>query len=374
MDGSDSIRITTACAPAAFRELYQQHYWRPRCLLLDDEFYAWQMRQPPLSRALGGDQSLAAVDETGQLLAHLALFPSPVWDHGRDRTGIHLISWLAAPQARGQGVGPALMQRATELADVLAGRSLSPPSRAVLRRLGFRYLTRCQRWVGVLDPAACAPLLIDPPAHAEKVLLRQAWPTRVPPPFTTSRQPPAGVEDLARQALQHAWAFARTRDMLTWRYQQHPRLRYDFLWLGDGSRPRGVAITRTETILGRPGRALRICEFLTSADAAVDLAHAVAAWGRQQGCAFMDLFGLSEQFVAGFVAAGGWNTWEEPELRLPTLLSPWDPDDTPPGVVMFSRADPRTGIALTDNLAECYWSKGDGNMDWPSWAAQSQAA
>jgi len=374
MDGSVTFRTVVPADHEAARELYRRHYWRPHCLLLDEPFYDWQIRQPPLSRQRGGDQSVVAVDAQGRLLAHLALFPEVVWDHGRDRTGLHLISWLADPQVRGVGLGSAMIDHVKGLSDLLVGRSLSAPSRAAFMKQQFRYLTRCQRWLGVLHAPACLPLLIEPPEQAAKVLQRREWPRGQPRPYRTGPHPPSGAETLARQVLRGSVAFARTQEYLTWRYTHHPRLHYDFLWLGDAARPHAWAVTRTETIGGRPGKALRILEFLAPDEAAVDLAHALADWGRQQGCAFMDQFGLSERLLAGFVAAGAWNTLEEPELRLPTLLSPWDPNDAPPGILLYSRPEPGTGIALTDNVADFYLSKGDGNMDWPSWAAVAQAA
>jgi hypothetical protein len=95
----------------------------------------------------------------------------------------------------------------------------------------------------------------------------------------------------------------------------------------------------------------------------------VLSHGREQGCAFADVFGMSEQFVAGFVAAGGFNVAEEPDLRLPHLLQPWDPNVEPPGLLFFGRRDPARdgGIGLADDVSRIHVSRGDGNMDWPSW-------
>ena len=374
MDGTITIRPVTPADHPAMRSLYAEHYWRPHCLILDEAFYDWQIRRPPLSQKRGGDQSLAAFDEQGRLLAHLAHFPHPVWVRGAEQVGTYLISWLTHPDAQGRGIGTATMAQIQTLGTVSMGRSLSPPSRAVLMKRGFRYLTRCQRWVGILDAQSCKALMIEPNDLALKAAKRRQMPDRAGPACQTSRVPPSGAETLAWDVLSQGVSFARSQEYLRWRYSEHPRLTYDFHWLGSERRPRAWAVTRTETILGRPGRALRIVEFVAPPEASRDLAAALAAWGREQGCAFLDCFGLAERFVVGLVAAGGWNTLEEPELRLPTLLAPWDAHDDPPGVLLDSSRDPRSGLAPTDDASSFYLSKGDGNMDWPSWAAAALAA
>jgi len=124
-----------------------------------------------------------------------------------------------------------------------------------------------------------------------------------------------------------------------------------------------------EDVSGRPGRVLRVVEFLADPAHSVRLAAAVFAYGRKQRCAFVDVFGASEHFVAGFVAAGGFAALEEPDLRLPHLFQPWIPDIETPLMLFFGGrpADGDAPIGFADDMSRIHISKGDGNLDWPSW-------
>jgi hypothetical protein len=114
---------------------------------------------------------------------------------------------------------------------------------------------------------------------------------------------------------------------------------------------------------------LRVLEFIAPPDYGNDLTGAIASYGVNGGCAFVDLFGISERFVSGFIAGGGFNLVEETEIRLPHLLQPWEPCTEPPGILFFGKRHPgsRYGLGPADDTSNIYISKGDGNMDWPSW-------
>jgi GNAT superfamily N-acetyltransferase len=359
----------------AVHDLHWNHYWRSHCLLLNPAFYRWQMEGPPSSAAVGGDQSVVAVDERGRLLSYVGLVPMPASFRGRTLRGAHVISWLSAPEARGQGLGKVLVAALIDRFDFVFARSPRPASLAILQRLGFRYFRNCMRWVAVLDAEAALQLAVDPSeASARRARLR-AERTEAAGHVHAGAKCPAGAESLARTVLADSTTFERTRDYFAWRYENHPVFHYVFVWLGTAS-PEGVAVVRVEDVSGRPGRVLRVVEFLAGPARAPALARAVFAYGREQGCAYADAFGMSERFVAGMVASGAFNTLEEPDLRLPHLLRPWDPDLEPPGLLFFGRRDAGAdaGFGPVDDLTGVHVSRGDGNMDWPSWVSTGSDA
>src|SRR5262249_29477338 len=153
--------------------------------------------------------------------------------------------------------------------------------------------------------------------------------------------------------LASSLTFERTTDYCRWRYDRHPFLRYAYLILGAGPTPDGVAVLRVEDVSGRPGRVLRVTEFLARPGHGRPLAEALLAYGRHQGCAFADVFGVSERFLPGWVAAGGFNTLEEPDLRLPHLFQPWDAGHEPPSLLFFSPRDSARegGVGLADDTS-----------------------
>ena len=354
-------------------ELYREHYWRPHCVLMNPSLYRWQLEQPPESRRKGGDQSIVAVDKLGRVVAALSLFPMSVWNHGTERTGVHLISCLNHPEVRGQGVGSTIVAMMCDRYAFRMGRSLSPASQSVYAKFDFRYLQHSQRWLAILDADRAAPLVIEPHAQTTKRLKARQVQRVSPRHYQVSNRPPTGAGSLTWKVLRSATTFARTPEYLVWRYTQHPIHNYRFITLGQAFQPEGMAVVRCEQVKGRPGQVLRILEYIAEPEHQVALAHALFDYGREQGCCYADFFGMSEKFVAGFIAAGGFH-WQEELIRLPHLLQPWDEHDSPPGWLFSSPRDPLTGIAATDDMSNYYVTRGDGNMDWPSWAMMQAPA
>ena len=353
----------------AVADLHEKHYWRSHCLLLNQKFYCWQFVENPYSVEAGGDQSVVAIGQNGELLSFLGLVPMPASFCGRPIQAAHLISWLSSPESRGRGVGKKLMSHVSERYDFLFGRSVTPAALAIYQSLGFRYFGRCGRWIAVVNPDETISLAVNPSEIGKKRIRARAIKSTKSVSYYVCKEVPPGAAGLFSTIFNSCVAFDRTNDYLSWRYEKHPYLDYRFLVVGDPLSPDSFAVLRTENVSGRSGRILRILEFIAGSDASIRLAEAIFAYASDQGCAFMDVFGISEQFVVGFVAMGGFNWEEEPAISLPHLFQPWDEDPQPPGVLFFGRPNFLTGkhIGPVDDITKIYVSKGDGNMDWPSW-------
>src|SRR5262245_8471500 len=143
------------------RELHRRHYWRTHCLLLNADFYHWQFEAPPDTVAAGGDQSLVTVDGRGRVLSFLGVVLGRCTVKGKRLRGAHIISWLSHPEARGRGLGKHALRLLMEEYEFLFSRSPVAVSLAIFRQLGFRYVSQCSRWIGVLDPEATLSLAVD---------------------------------------------------------------------------------------------------------------------------------------------------------------------------------------------------------------------
>lgn len=364
------IRNIKHCDQQAVYDLHYNHYWRSHCLLLNENFYRWQFIEPPESVIAGGDQSIVAFDKKGHLLSYLGIVPMKVLFKGEYLQGAHLISWLSSPASRGKGVGMKVMQYAVDRFDFLFGRSVTPAALTIYQKLGFRYFKNSGRWIAIIDSDATIGLAVNQSdINIKRCRLRAINLEEIPPLFHTSEVPNGVSNLLIRRVLSNDIAFERTEEYLRWRYEKHPFLDYTFLLLNDPKMPKGFAVVRVEQVGGRIGKVLRILEFIAPREFSRHLSIAILAYGYDQECAYADIFGISEHFLSGFVSVGGFNVIEEPEIRLPYLLQPWDPDVLTPGLLFFGKKNisDMAGIGPVDDISRIYISKGDGNMDWPSW-------
>jgi len=370
------IRTIRSEDQQAVIDLHWNHYWRSHCLILNQDFYKWQFVSYPDPAPEKGDQSIVAVNENEELLSYLGLVPMPVFFRRSRLNGAHLITWLTAPSARGQGVGLKLMTHVTEKYDFLFGRSVTPAALAIYQQLGFRYFKHCSRWIAILDPDMAISLAVNPSDLSIKRAKARAVSIDSAAKFTISDQPPPRVGNLSESVHAGGVAFIRTDEFLKWRYQQHPFYDYKFLFIGDPEIPDGLAVLRLEQVAGRTGTALRVVEFIAPHARQPGLAKAVLEYGIENHCAYADLFGMSEKYVSGFLASGGYDAREEENLQLPYLLQPWDSEIEPPGLLFYGRRGVanQLGMSPIDDMTETYVSKGDGNMDWPSWVPSADGS
>lgn len=357
------VRQVSSADEEQIWELHRRHYWRTNCLLLNRQFYDWQFVDAP---SCGNrDHSIVAVDSQGLVLSYLGVTPMALLSHGALVNAAHLISWLSLPEARGKGIGRSMMAHATAQYDFLFGRSVTQAALAVYRKFGFRYFGSCLRWLLILDSEQCLSLAITPDNKtARRLVARQA--ESFDCEFMVSKDVPSGAGALCHNLMADAVAFERSYEYLVWRYVRHPELRYLFIVVGSKEQPLGISVVRVEDVRDRPGRVLRVVDFLAQGHASLLLAKAVCRFGKDQHCAFLDVFGMSERFVWGLVSTGAFQWHEEESIRLPYLLQPWDPTVEPPGLLFYATKHFWGGTAI-DDVTALYISKGDGNMDWPSW-------
>lgn len=355
----------------SFEELHWNNYWRSHCLILNRDFYRWQFMDFQTNNITDeNDHSIVAVDDNGKILSYMGLIPIKASFDGQIINAAHLISWLTAPEAQGQGIGNKIISYITEKFDFLYGRSVTPAALSVYQKFGFRYFKNCSRWIAILDPHATSELAVEQSDISNKrIYARTVNKATSIKKFYISQEVPLGAAEMSEAVLAKSVAFIRSHDYLTWRYEQHPYLPYVFLSLNNPSSPSAIAVLRVEDVAERSEKVLRVIEFITPQKYSYDLAQCVFDYGVQNGCAYADIFGVSEHFVSGFVAAGGFNSIEETQLGLPYLLQPYDTDINPPGLLFWGRRNisSSTNFGPTDDISNIYVSKGDGNMDWPSW-------
>ena len=299
-----------------------EHWRRGHVLARDAELLRWQHRR----RSEPDRLSVLVAEDDGRLVAMLGWieFDACVGDE-RVRGG-WMTNWLVVPEARGRGLGLALVERALEAEYELVGAlAANAATRHVLGGRGFAEAGMF-RWVRVFDADALRELLGG------------------------RELPKAEAPAEAREGTGFVGA-CRDGEFVRRRYREHPRFRYEVLESG------GLAAYRLETVAGSSAQVMRIVDFLGGEALAARLAEAAAS----AGAVFADFSCTSVRFGAPLEAAGF-----EREDRLPAALpgrfQPLDFSDRP--IVSCFWAAPRLAVDFAGG--DLYVTRADSDLDRPN--------
>jgi GNAT superfamily N-acetyltransferase len=350
---------------SSIKELFTQ-FWRPDFPVMEPSFYEWQFRANPFLPDDVEEGSLLAIEDK-RVIGYLGFIFVPFRVHGSEVSGGYPVHLLVHPRYRGKGLATSLYHKLMQRVDIVAGTAVNELARGLYLRLGYRYLSKLPRWIGVLDPEACEALSADPTRSRATVARRQ-----IPvPPFPEQARILSGrfdhaMDDLwTRLARDLPVASMRNADYLNWRYMKHPVFRYETVVVEGSGRWNAAGIFRVENVKDRQERVMRVMEFLAQAESQQALAQALIAEAHRRKCAFADFFGLSERPIRGLVSSGFFNVHEEPELALPFLFQPLDHMRLKQTFVCWSRVL-SGGIPVHADLSSWYISKGDCDQDRPN--------
>jgi GNAT acetyltransferase-like protein len=267
-------------------------------------------------------------EENGRLLGMLGWIEFDACVDGERASGGWMTNWLVVSEARGRGVGLALVEHALEHAYEFVGAlGANSATLHVLGSAGFAEVGM-RRWVRVFDVAALRELVgIDYP--------------ETPPPAETADTGPEGFAGACRD-----------ESFLDWRYRQHPRFRYELLEDGPG-----LAAYRIEQVAGSDATVMRVTDLL-GGDAQ---AHALVEIATREGVVFADFWCTSARFGAPLEAAG-FAREDRLRVRLPGRFQPLDFSDRP--IVCNFWAAPRLGVDLA--AGDLYVTRADSDLDRPN--------
>ncbi|HEX6701085.1 MAG TPA: GNAT family N-acetyltransferase [Gaiellaceae bacterium] len=295
-----------------------EHWRRGHVLARDAELLRWQHRR----RDDRGTLAVLVAEEDGRLLAMLGWIEFDACVGDSRVPGGWMTNWLVVPEARGRGLGIALVEHAMESAyEFIGALGANAATLHVLGAAGFAEVGM-HRWVRVFDHDALRELLGGREYHA------------VPAP------PAAGGEGFV--------GACRDEPFLEWRYRGHPRFRYELL--RDES---GFAAYRIEQVAGSSAKVMRITDVL-GGDSLID---ALVDTARRERVVFADFYCTSARFASplehvGFVAVDG----------LPGRFQPLDFSDRP--IVSNFWAAPRLGVDFA--AGDLYVTRADSDLDRPN--------
>jgi GNAT superfamily N-acetyltransferase len=290
-------------------------------LARDAELVRWQHRR------LSDPDTLAVLvaEEDDGLLAMLGWIEFDACAGEERAPGGWMTNWLVVPEARGRGLGLALVQRAMESEYELIGAlGANSATLHVLGNHGFAEVGM-HRWVRVFDPDALHELLGGRDSPGETA-----------PP----RTPPDAGEGFV--------GACRDESFLDWRYREHPRFRYELLH--DDA---GLAAYRVEQVAGSEARIMRITDFLGGEE----LAGKLAETAERESVVFADFYCTSRRFGVPLEAAGF-----APANGLPGRFQPLDFSDRP--IVSNFWAAPRLEVDFA--AGDLYVTRADSDLDRPN--------
>jgi GNAT superfamily N-acetyltransferase len=301
---------------AELQSFIDEHWRRGHVLARDAELLRWQHRR----RADPDRLAVLVAEEDGRLVAMLGWIEFDACVGEELVPGGWMTNWLVVPEARGRGLGAALVEHALEAEYEFVGAlGANSATRHVLGGLGFAEVGMF-RWVRVFDPSALRDLLGG----------REPVPVEAPVPAPGA----VGIVGACRDA-----------EFLRWRYREHPRFRYEVV--GDS------AAYRIETVAGSSAKVARIVDFLGDED----LAGCIADEAERAGAVFADFYCTSARFGAPLEAVGF-----VPDPGLPGRFQPLDFSDRP--LVSNFWAAPHLGVDFAGG--DLYVTRADSDLDRPN--------
>lgn len=345
--GSAADLGVSAADIAAF---YDRHWPRKMCLGLPG-FTTWQFVDAPGQK---GRCSVCVSVSGSELVGVMGLHERAFRLNGVERPAAELTTWIVAPEAKGKGIGPRMLDYLQSTYEVLLGSGISDEALNVYLRKNFNYWRHIPRFFRVWDVAAVEPYSrIDALGHK---LARHRM-GAVEPDASGARRIAAGDVAVPDRGLTDKNAYVRTAEHLAWRYDRHPVYAYETWAVGEA----GYVVLRRDAIEGMTFA--HVVELgATEAEMPAVLAF-LEAYAREHGLAAMDFTCTSSDFGRHFIASGWFSSVDEPMFAFLSLFHPpelRDPQTT--SLIYWARNDQ---AALAD-LGRMHVVKGDLDLDRPT--------
>jgi GNAT superfamily N-acetyltransferase len=268
---------------------------------------------------------------------------------------------VVAPEARGKGVGKAILENLQRRYEVLTGAGITAGALPLYLAAGFTFLAHLPRFFLIADFDR-TQAFAEVSALARKITQqRQAHRRRIP-----FRARPVAAADLAAVAAEGLAGFAHFRrdaERLAWRHDRHAAFRYEAFTVADPSvagsgagvilredRVLDTPILHVIDLFGPPGHLPTVLQFLEDE-------------AGRRGAAFVDVSLTAGPLIA-HLRAGGWSSAVDDSLiELPSLFYPVELRRPPTtSMVIWGR---RATDRLFD-LGRLHVTRADMDLDRPT--------
>ncbi|HEV7372064.1 GNAT family N-acetyltransferase [Arenibaculum sp.] len=358
------IRAGAACnlgvSPDRVSAFYASHWRRPIALGLES-FYLWQFRDAPA--ADGRDRACVAIDSDGALVGVMGLNPRPFILDGEHLAGAELTTWIVSPEARGKGVGKAIMRSLQDSYEVLLGGGITNDAQSIYLTSGFDFIRYLPRFYRIHDVDALVDVgLVECNALGRR-LVEQCLGRPAVARWSVDRVGVDVLADCGTAMMQDFNLFIRDAAHLGWRYADHPVFDYSFHHVTSPAVPGpglGLVLRETE-VAGQ--RVVHVVDFLGDAALLPSATAFLDEFCRSVGAMAVDVTCVSQRVRAYLRESGWFSAVDEPHLQFAHLFNP--PElRTPPttSLMMWTRSRMR---ALADH-SRLHFAKGDLDLDRPT--------
>lgn len=360
MTADSAVRVGTAAElgveSEAIRSFYSRHWTAPVALPRAD-FYDWQFLRHPGNP--DRDDTCVAIWDN-HIVGVMGLDQRPFLLDGEPCRGVEATTWVVDPDARGVGIGRAMLTAIQARFDVFLGASITDAAVAVYSRAGFHFVRMIPRCVRVHRDDLPHDVARVDRLGRDLLELRREVSSRPFDARSVHDLSSVGDEALRMPGPGLLNGYVRDESYLRWRYLEHPAFTYD-LHLVTGSGAGALVVTRVDESAG-----FRFCHVVDILGDPGDLPAVTAfldAQAVEREVAITDFLGTSPLIHARLRADGWFSMLDELGLQVTHLFYPVE-FRTPPttSLMLWTRHDPG---GLLD-VGRLHVTKGDLDLDRPT--------
>lgn len=349
---------------AFFESYYGTGYY-----MLESEFFSWMFYDNPLRSRVATDEeytSYCAFDGD-DLIACIHYVPCDLYVEGKS----YPACWSANSYARDDrsGIAGLLMKKNIRKFSYYMSMAATQWVREIYTsQFGFEYQHNIDRKIMVGQADVCIDILKKNKRNIlENFSELHAWQKE------TEQAAEQGayfriknINDLNDQYwIDHLKVcratVAKDRELLKWRYFEHPFIDYDII-SADENQDAGLAVIRPETIKDSEIKVARLLDYMPTIEHQKDLANAVARYVMDQKAAFLDFFCGSRKFMSSRVESPFVDEKRHLNYMFPRMLQPVEWRDRYSINASFHRNHRKEGLPEVA-LEEVYFTKGDPCQD-----------
>lgn len=314
-------------------------------------FARWQFSDAPEQ---GGRCTVCVSVSGSDLIGVMGLHERAFLLDGTERRAAELTTWIVAPEAKGKGIGPRMLDYLQSAYDVLLGSGISDDALNVYLRKDFSYWRYIPRFFRVWDIEAVRPYSNISPLGQKLARHRQ---DAVVASAGGARRVAAGELETPDRGLTDKNGYVRTRAHLAWRYDEHPVYDYE-TWAMPGG---AYVILRRDQL---PGMAFaHVVEIGAEAAEMPAVLSFLEHYAQANGLAAMDFTCTSSGFGRHFIASGWFSSVDEPMFAFLSLFHPPELRDPQTTSLIYWARDSQAALA---DLGRMHVVKGDLDLDRPT--------